>query len=85
MKKLIAPEESSSDGNRVVGGGVVGDVVLKLHLDLEMIAFAASRVQPVDDLHHHGIVLFVGRNCVIGWEKGETTPTYRSHRCPPSH
>ena len=28
---------------------------------------------------------FCGRNYVIGWEKGKTTPTYRSHRCPPTH
>lgn len=49
-----------ADGTIGDVGGLVGDVVLKLHLDLEMIVFAATRVQPVDDLHHHGIVFLWG-------------------------
>lgn len=60
-----------ADGTIGDVGGVVGDVVLKLHLDLEMVAFATTRVQPVDDLHHHGIVFWWGGIVLLVGERAK--------------
>ena len=47
-------------------GGLVDEVIVELVVE-EQRSGLGPGVQPGDDFRHHGIVLFMGRNCVIGW------------------